>query len=189
MSGFDHFNFLSPIYDVIFGRSEDHEMLEIAGVEPGHYLLDVGGGTGRVTVLFDDVTERMLIVDAAFRMLQEAHGKGLSSVNANSETLPLPAKTFDRVIMVDALHHVKNQQQTLNEIWRVLAPGGRMVIEEPDIHNFWVKLVALGEKLALMRSQFIAPDKILEMCQFPNRLSTQLIKKNGIAWIIINKAN
>ena len=65
-------------------------------------------------------------------------------------------KSFDRVIMVDALHHVKDYRITIHELWRVLMPGGRIVIEEPDIQTFPVKLMALVEKIALMRSHFIS---------------------------------
>ena len=68
--------------------------------------------------------------------------------------------TFDRIIMVDALHHVLDQQQTGNELWRVLTPGGRLVIVEPDIHKISVKILALGEKLLLMRSHFLSGEEI-----------------------------
>ena len=62
--------------------------------------------------------------------------------------------------MVDALHHVLDQQQTGNELWRVLTPGGRLVIVEPDIHKFSVKMLALGEKMLLMRSHFLSGEEI-----------------------------
>ena len=49
---------------------------------------------------------------------------------------------------------------SLTELWRVLMPGGRLVIEEPDIHQFPVKLVALAEKLTLFRSHFVPVEQI-----------------------------
>jgi ubiquinone/menaquinone biosynthesis C-methylase UbiE len=189
MSRLDHFNFLGPVYDLVFGRAIDHDMVEIAGLQPDHKLLDVGGGTGRVAVLFKEITDQILIVDSAIGMLRKAQDKGLRTVNGNSERLPVRTGAFDRVIMVDALHHVRDQAETLQETWRVLAPGGQLVIEEPDIHNFWVKLVALGEKILLMRSRFLPPEEIVEICQFMDRDSIQLIKNNSIAWIIITKSN
>lgn len=189
MTEFDHFNFLGPIYDFIFGRSEDHELVKKAEIKPDHKLLDVGGGTGRVSILFKEIAQQVLIVDSAIGMIREAQDKGLNTINANSELIPLPANTFERVIMVDALHHVQDQRATLNEIWRVLAPGGRIVIEEPNIKNFFVKLVAIGEKIALMRSRFISPENLVEMCQFKELDSIELYKKKGIAWVIITKAN
>ena len=47
--------------------------------------------------------------------------------------------------MVDALHHVADQEATIRELWRLLKPGGRIIIEEPDIRRFEVKLLALIE--------------------------------------------
>ncbi len=62
--------------------------------------------------------------------------------------------------MVDALHHVINHQKTIDELWRLLKPGGRLVIEEMDLNQPLVKLVALAEKIALMRSHFLSPQAI-----------------------------
>ena len=49
----------------------------------------------------------------------------------------------------------------------VLKPGGSIVIEEPDIRKFTVKLIALAEKITLMRSHFLSPDKIAGLFKFP----------------------
>jgi demethylmenaquinone methyltransferase/2-methoxy-6-polyprenyl-1,4-benzoquinol methylase len=46
---------------------------------------------------------------------------------------------------------------------RVLEPEGRSVIEEPDIRTFGVKLVALAEKILLMRSHFLSPIQIASL--------------------------
>jgi hypothetical protein len=67
------------------------------------------------------------------------------------------------------------------------APGGQIIIEEPDIRNFAVKLIALGEKLLLMRSHFHRPEVIAEMGLRNEGAEVQIQRKNGNAWIIINK--
>jgi len=187
MSDFDHFNLIGPFYDRIFGRANDQKIVEIAGVDEGHNLLDVGGGTGRIARLFKKRAKNVIIADAAKNMLQEAQKKDLQAVNAQSEHLPFPQHSFDRVIMVDALHHVADQQKTLNELWRVTGREGKIIIEEPDIHHFLVKLIALGEKLLLMRSHFLSPKAIADMSRFNDSASVEIIRKSGIAWIIITK--
>ena len=187
MSNFDHFNLIGPFYDRIFGRANAQEIVEIAGLEEGQTLLDVGGGTGRVTRLFKKHAKNVVIADAANKMLQEAKKKDLQTVNAQSEHLPFPQHAFDRVIMVDALHHVADQQKTLKELWRVTGRGGKIIIEEPDIHHFLVKLIAVGEKLLLMRSHFLSPQAIADMSRFNNSASVEIVRKSGIAWIIITK--
>ncbi len=44
-----------------------------------------------------------------------------------------------------------------------MKPGGRLLIEEPDIERLGAKFVAPGEKLALMRSHFYAAEQIRGM--------------------------
>ena len=41
-------------------------------------------------------------------------------------------ESFERVIMVDALHHVYNHARAAAELWRFVKPGGRIVIEEEN---------------------------------------------------------
>jgi demethylmenaquinone methyltransferase/2-methoxy-6-polyprenyl-1,4-benzoquinol methylase len=86
--------------------------------------------------------------------------------------------------MVDALHHVIDHAHTAREMYRVLKPGGILVIEEPDIRTFGVKLIAIAEKLLLMRSHFIAPDEIVKLFSSGEK---QIKAEDGTAWIIIKK--
>lgn len=55
------------------------------------------------------------------------------------EELPLPDSAVDRVFMVHALEHSENARQTLMEAWRVLAPGGRVVIVVPNRRGVWAR--------------------------------------------------
>jgi ubiquinone/menaquinone biosynthesis C-methylase UbiE len=187
MKTFDHFNFISPIYDHIFGRGDAQRIVELTEVKEGQTILDAGGGTGRVALLFKALSEKIIVADSAIKMLHEAQEKGMWTVNGESEHLPFSCGAFDRIIMVDALHHVSDQQKTLDEMWRLLNHNGKFVIEEPDIQNFLVKLIALGEKLLLMRSHFLKPRTIAKMCHFGPNACVEIVRKKGLAWIIITK--
>ena len=88
--------------------------------------------------------------------------------------------------MVDALHHVFDQRQTSSELWRVLKPGGRIIIIEPNILKFVVKLIAFGEKILLMRSHFLPPEEIVAL--FTNLNShVQLISRENYTWVCVEK--
>jgi ubiquinone/menaquinone biosynthesis C-methylase UbiE len=110
----------------------------------------------------------------------------VGAVCAAAEEIPFPGGYFDRVIMVDAFHHVISQKKTVAELWRVLKPGGRMVIEEPDIRTGWVKLIAVAEKILLMRSHFLSPEKIMALIE-PLSADIRIESKENTAWVVVNK--
>lgn len=179
----DHFDVIAPIYARVTYSSLD-KMRELAGLPINGRLLDLGGGTGRVSsALLKDVDE-VVIADVSMGMLRQTDRSALKPVCSYSEILPFADNFFDRVIMVDALHHVIDQQASTNEMLRVLKPGGRIIIEEPDINTFAVKLIALAEKLLLMRSHFLSPLQIASL--FPVG-STNIEAKDSSAWVVISK--
>ncbi len=158
---FDHFSWLAPVYEKFIRPHISDELLRLLDASADSLILDAGGGTGRVAQFLPKGAGCVVVTDLSCRMLQQAQVKpGLQAACAPLERLPFPGAVFDRVLMVDALHHVIHQPQTVGELWRVLKPGGRLVIEEPDIDALAVKIIALGEKLAGMRSHFLNASQI-----------------------------
>ena len=56
------------------------------------------------------------------------------------EELPLPDSSIDRILMVHSLEFAENPRETLKEQWRVLAPGGRLVIVVPNRRGVWARM-------------------------------------------------
>jgi ubiquinone/menaquinone biosynthesis C-methylase UbiE len=164
---FDHFGLIAGVYDRAGSFSVSELLSGWLDLSSNCRLLDVGGGTGRVAAALRGWVADVFVADLSRAMLRYAVGKGLPSVCAPAELLPFPSGSFDRIIMVDALHHVIDQRQTARELFRLLAPGGRIVIIEPDIHKLVVKGVAIGEKLLLMRSHFLSGEKIAALFKDP----------------------
>jgi ubiquinone/menaquinone biosynthesis C-methylase UbiE len=183
----DHFNILAPYYERFIPLGDVEELIDVLDLPVHGALLDAGGGTGRVAKALKGLASEIVVADYSLGMLNQASGAGgLHAVNSGTERLPFMEHTFERVMMIDALHHVHDQRQTAGELWRVLKPGGRIVIKEPDVRKFSAKLVALGEKIALMRSHFMAPPRIAGL--FPGELASIQIRSGGFnAWIIIEK--
>jgi demethylmenaquinone methyltransferase/2-methoxy-6-polyprenyl-1,4-benzoquinol methylase len=119
-------------------------------------------------------------------MLKEGQRKGICITQGESEGLPFASGTFDRVILVDAFHHLLDHEASAGELLRVLAPEGRLVIEEPDVLHRGVRAIALAEKLLLMRSHFFSPEAIQSM--FEGRgTRTRVAREGHTAWVIVVK--
>lgn len=183
----DHFGLLAPFYEKFIKPRSPEQLVQLAGLPVEGALLDAGGGTGRVSQTLGAHAGLRVVADGSLGMLAQARSKdGLAPVCGYAECLPFADQSFERVIMIDALHHVENQQRTGEELWRVLKPGGRILIEEPDIHLLGVKLLAAAEKIALMRSHFLSHEQIRAL--FPaHEARFQVVQDSFNAWVIVDK--
>lgn len=159
------FDSLAPSYDrvveLFLGRPGHEKWRELLELPVGGRLLDAGGGTGRVSVPLRSLVGQNVIADLSAGMLRQARKKGcLDLVRADAAQLPFPDACFERVIVVDSLHHFSHQPQVVRELARILSHDGLLVIEEFDIRRRSVKGLALLEKLALMGSRFLRPEEI-----------------------------
>lgn len=185
----DHFGLIAPFYERAIPLRTVEHLLEHLALPVNGRLLDAGGGTGRVAQALRQHARQVVVADESLGMLKQARRKdGLALAQSHTERLPFPDSSFERVLMVDALHHVAGHAATAGELWRVLKPGGRIVIEEPDVRTLAVKLVALAEKLALMRTYFLSPPQISAL--FPHETARSHIVQDGFnAWVIVEKSS
>ena len=184
----DHFGMVAPYYDFFLGRRFPHRLAGLLKLPSRGYLLDAGGGTGRVSVHFRSFCKGVVVSDLSFPMLFQARNKkNLSSVQGHAEKLPFSSNTFDRIVVVDALHHFCDQEQAIRDLVRVLKPKGRMVIEEPDINLFPVKMVALMEKVSGMQSRFLSSKEICSIISEIGLNPRTEKTKNFRTWVVADK--
>jgi ubiquinone/menaquinone biosynthesis C-methylase UbiE len=182
----DHFGLLAPFYDRVIGFKNPETLIRRVELPVEGVVLDAGGGTGRISQFLTRLAGAVIVADLSHGMLSQAQIKtDLVPVCTKVERLPFMDGYFERIVMVDAFHHVIDQQQTIAELWRVLKPGGRVVIEEPDIRSLPVKLIALFEKITLMRSHFMVPEGIADL--FSSDAKVEVDLDGNAAWITAKK--
>ncbi len=187
MARFNHFDLMAPYYDRFIAPTDSTRISTLAGLPATGLLLDLGGGTGQKSQPLLKMVSGIVIADSSKGMTFQAKKKsGLTVICSESERLPFNDGSFGRVIMVDALHHVADYKVTTDEMWRVTKPGGRIVIEEPDIRTMPVKIMAIIEKIALMRSHFVSPPGIATCFNHP-AARVYIEVDRSTAWIVIDK--
>lgn len=117
------------------------------GVRAGDLLLDMGCGAGRHAfeayrrgarvVAFDYSAAELKDVGGLFTAMRDSGEAGLEAgslavtTNGDALRLPFPDDTFDRIIASEVLEHVTDDQVALDEVFRVLKPGGTLAATVP----------------------------------------------------------
>lgn len=98
-------------------------------------LLDVGCGTGSFAAILAQSPwpARITALDYVETMCRSARAKleerqDAEVVNADSEHLPFPSHSFDLVTCSNSFHHYPHQRAVIDEMFRVLRPGGQLVL-------------------------------------------------------------
>lgn len=115
--------------------------IDASGVRPGNTVLDLAGGTGDLTAKFSQLVGKegqVVLADINSSMLNVGRDKlrdrglvqNIKYVQANAQYLPFEDNTFDIVTIAFGLRNVTDKDMALRSIYRVLKPGGRLLVLE-----------------------------------------------------------
>jgi len=115
--------------------------IDCSGVRPGQKVLDLAGGTGDLTAKFSRIvgsTGQVVLADINDSMLKVGRDKlrdlgvvsNVQYVQANAQALPFADNTFDLITIAFGLRNVTDKDEALRSMYRVLKPGGRLLVLE-----------------------------------------------------------
>jgi len=151
-----HFRWLTQWYDPMIRRLFPEQALKSAlisqaHIQPGQNVLDVGCGTGTLTLLIKHTHPNVSVVgldvdpqvlDIARRKAGQA-GETIALQQGSATCLPYPDRSFDRVFASLMLHHLTREDKRLaiGEAFRVLKPGGELHVADfgkPNDLSMWL---------------------------------------------------
>ena len=134
------YDIMNDVMSVGIHRIWKEAMMDWLAPRAGQKLLDVAGGTGDVSFKFldragsghatvCDITESMLLAGKT-RAEAAAMSESLDWVVGDAMALPVPDNTFDVYTISFGIRNATRPQEALNEAYRVLRPGGRLMVLE-----------------------------------------------------------
>jgi len=115
--------------------------VQLAGVRPGHRVLDLASGTGDLAARFAGLTgpeglvvmsdiNAAMLTQGRIRMADQGLVGNLAYVQIDAEQIPFPDNSFDCITIGFGLRNVTDKQKALAAMYRALKPGGRVLILE-----------------------------------------------------------
>ncbi|KQY64044.1 class I SAM-dependent methyltransferase [Nocardioides sp. Root140] len=106
------------------------------GVTPGR-ALDVGAGSGGNTAVLRDLGWDAIGLEYSPAAASLSASRALKVVRGDARALPFPDESFDLVISTDAWEHIDDDAAVAAEAFRVLRPGGRLLVAVPSGMDLW----------------------------------------------------
>ncbi|MCE6993573.1 methyltransferase domain-containing protein [Saccharothrix sp. S26] len=137
------------------GRAYKQRLLDALDLRPEHVALDIGCGPGTDLPAMAERAAEVIGVDVDPAMVDEARRRTahlrVDVREGDAHALPLPDRGVDRARVDRVLHQVADPAAVLVELRRVLRPGGRAVLAQPDWETLAIDPGAVATNLAVNR--------------------------------------
>lgn len=126
--------FDSAVGEYIHNRQVSVILEQLENIE-GKTVLEIAAGTGRFTRELAKQGANVIVVDIARKMLKQNQKKTPSAtyLHGTGTSLPLEDESVDACVTVNSLNHIPGHWDVLDNVFRVLKPGGIFVANYPNL--------------------------------------------------------
>lgn len=157
----------------------------------GLSVLGIGYATPYLGVFRGEAERCIAVMPAAQGVVRWPSAAPTLAALADETALPLPNASIDRVVAVHLLEMTPDAAEMLREVWRVLAPGGRLLAVVPNRRGVWARLdttpfgngrpFSRGQVVRLLREALFTPSGWDEALYFPP-VSNNWLLRTAVAW-------
>jgi len=147
----------------LLGRAIRRRFADVAGLS----VLGLGYATPYLGAFREEAERCIAVMPAQQGVVRWPSAAPTLATLADDSALPLPTASMDRVICVHALEMTADAGAMLEEVWRVLAPGGRLLAVVPNRRGVWARLdttpfgngrpFSRGQVIRLLREALFTP--------------------------------
>ncbi len=181
------YNLASPDYDkkeVYLNSFEKGQVFELLGDVTGQKILDVGAGTGRLSIPLQHKGGEVTACDVSPEMLKVLARKNrhIETVVGEAESLPFPDNYFDIVTAAFLIVHLKNPTRFFDEVYRVLKDGGLFLVTNVNQKDPPVVETKAGS--IVIESFYHRPEEIKEILEeLAFSIESEIFVKENTIWV------
>lgn len=176
---FNHYdNFIK-----LFNLNKMKEIKDVLDLHGDEIIVDMGGGTGQLAKHLSGDCHIIYVLDESKKMLSKVDenekvitilGDGLNTCFHNS--------SVDIVIVSDMLHHIKNQEKLIKEIYRILKKDGKILIMDFEKNHIKTRILRFFEFILFGKLYFLSSEEVISL--IGNKFSISKFNHNKYYFII-----
>lgn len=187
LSSEEGYNLAAQFYDEkekYLNSFEQGKVIPLLGDLAGKKVLDIGAGTGRLSLFLANKGAQVTALDISPKMLELVKKKNnkIQTVVGDAESLSFDHETFDIVAAAFLIVHLKDPRLFFDEVYRVLKDGGIFVVT--NINQKDPPLVKTKTDPIIIESFYHRPEKIREILEsLAFQIQEEIFVKEGGVWV------
>ncbi|MHB2169397.1 methyltransferase domain-containing protein [Alsobacter sp. R-9] len=157
----------------------------------GQAMLGVGYAVPYLDGFLGEAERVLALMPAAQGVVNWPATAPSATALADLDMMPLPDSSIDRVLVVHALETDEHPGELLSEIWRILTPGGRMIVVVPNRRGLWARMdttpfgqgqpFSRGQLTRVLRDALFSPVHWAEALYVPP-IPRRFFLTSAVAW-------